>query len=540
MSKNNIEAIYPLSSVQEGILFHSLHAPGVDPYIIQMTWTLPGKLNLQAFAQAWQAAVDRHPILRTVFTWKKQSKAHQIVQRRVAFQIQQIDWRDMPAHEQEQQLDQYLQADRERGFDFARGPLMRIVLIRLADNRYQFCWSAHHILLDGWSNTLLFNEVFTHYDALLRGESIELEKPRPYGDFISWLKRQNLDEAKDYWQKTLKGFSTPTPLGTGNHANGSERDAGQLQLSQTCSAKLQQLARDRQVTLNTIVQAAWAVLLSRYSGEREVVFGVTVSGRPAELRGVERMVGLFINSLPLVVQVQEQQRVSEWVRELQQQVVEMRQYERRPLVEWQKWSELPAGTPLFENLMVFENYPLEHGRGKKANGRVERNDRVRVGRLNSKESTNYPLTLLVAPRGGVLLELSYDRRHFEAATVARMLSHLQQLLASIGADPQQAVARLELLPETEAEQLVVARNQTQREYREDKCLAALFEEQVAAHPETIAVRDADVALSYDELNRCANRVARTLRMVGVGPEAIVGLMCERSAQFLIGMLGVFK
>ena len=213
MSKNNIEAIYPLSSVQEGILFHSLHAPGVDPYIIQMTWTLPGKLNVQAFAQAWQSAVDRHPVLRTVFAWKKQSKAHQIVRRRVAFTIQQIDWRELSRHEQEQQLDHFLQADREQGFDFARGPLMRITLIRLADHRYQFCWSAHHILLDGWSNTLLFNEVFTRYDALQRGEEIEPEKPRPYGDFISWLKRQNLSEAKDYWQKTLKGFSTPTPLG---------------------------------------------------------------------------------------------------------------------------------------------------------------------------------------------------------------------------------------------------------------------------------------------------------------------------------------
>src|ERR1043165_7348161 len=529
MSKNNIEAIYPLSSVQEGILFHSLHAPGVDPYIIQMTWTLPGKLNLQAFAQAWQAAVDRHPILRTVFTWKKQSKAHQIVQRRVAFQIQQIDWRDMPAHEQEQQLDQYLQADRERGFDFARGPLMRIVLIRLADNRYQFCWSAHHILLDGWSNTLLFNEVFTHYDALLRGESIELEKPRPYGDIISWLKRQNLDEAKDYWQQTLKGFSTPTPLGTGNHANGSERDAEQLQLSQTCSAKLQQLARDRQVTLNTIVQAAWAMLLSRYSGEREVVFGVTVSGRPAELNGVERMVGLFVNSLPLRVAVPPQKRVGEWLKELQQQQVEMRQYEYTPLVDIQKWSEVARGVPLFESLFVFENYPVSRSKGEQS-----------LNNARFIESTHYPLTVVIEQKDQITLHLFYECGRFDKASIQRMLEHYENILESMVAETEAMTSELRLLSTAEEEQLLREFNQTARVYPKDKCIHELFEEQARLRPEATAIVCGAERLSYGEVNERANQLAHYLRKAGVGPEQLVGIFMERSVEMVVGLLAVLK
>src|ERR1051325_1147355 len=529
MSKNNIEAIYPLSSVQEGILFHSLHAPGVDPYIIQMTWTLPGKLNLQAFAQAWQAAVDRHPILRTVFTWKKQSKAHQIVQRRVAFQIQQIDWRDMPAHEQEQQLDQYLQADRERGFDFARGPLMRIVLIRLADNRCQFCWSAHHILLDGWSNTLLFNEVFTHYDALLRGENIEPEKPRPYGDFISWLKRQNLDEAKDYWQQTLKGFSTPTPLGTGNHANGSERDAEQLQLSQTCSAKLQQLARDRQVTLNTIVQAAWAMLLSRYSGEREVVFGVTVSGRPAALNGVERMVGLFVNSLPLRVSVPRRKRVGEWLKELQQQQVEMRQYEYTPLVDIQKWSEVARGVPLFESLFVFENYPVSRSKGEQS-----------LNNARFIESTHYPLTVVIEQKDQITLHLFYQCGRFDQATIQRMLEHYENILESMVADAEAMTSELRLLSTAEEAQLLREFNQTARVYPQDKCIHELFEEQARLRPSAKAIVCGAERLSYGEVNERANQLANYFRKAGVGPEQLIGIFMERSVDMVVGLLAVLK
>src|ERR1043166_8665850 len=539
-----LEDLYPLTAVQEGMLFHSLYAPEYDPYVTQVSGRLTGAVNEAAFRQAWSEVSARHAVLRSSFVWAGLERPLQVVRERVEVPYEYFDWSELSEAEQQQRLREYQRSERERGFELQRAPLQRVSLVRLGEGDYRFIWSFHHLLLDGWSFPLVFEEVFRLYEAAQRGETAKLEPVRPYRDYISWLSRQDLEQARRYWEAQLRGVHGPTRLGVEREAVGEpgvdDYQNEQVVLGAELSEQLQQLGREQQLTLNTIVQGAWAVLLSRYSGERQVVFGVTVSGRPAELRGVERMVGLFINSLPLVVQVQEQQRVSEWLRELQQQVVEMRQYEHTPLVELQKWSELPAGTPLFENLMVFENYPLEHGRGKKANGRVERNDRVRVGRLNSKESTNYPLTLLVAPRGGVLLELSYDRRHFEAATVARMLGHLQQLLASIGADPQQAVARLELLPETEAEQLVVARTTTHREYREDKCLAALFEEQVVAHAETIAVRDADIELSYDELNCCANRVARTLCAEGEGPEAIVGLMCERSAQFLIGMLGVFK
>src|ERR1043166_2897463 len=539
-----LEDLYPLTAVQEGMLFHSLYAPEYDPYVTQVSGRLTGAVNEAAFRQAWSEVSARHAVLRSSFAWAGLERPLQVVRERVDVPYEYFDWSELSEAEQQQRLREYQRSERERGFELQRAPLQRVSLVRLGEGDYRFIWSFHHLLLDGWSFPLVFKEVFRLYEAAQRGEPAKLEPVRPYRDYISWLSRQDLEQARRYWEAQLRGVHGPTRLGVEREAVGEpgvdDYQNEQVVLGAELSEQLQQLGREQQLTLNTIVQGAWAVLLSRYSGERQVVLGVTVSGRPAELRGVERMVGLFINSLPLVVQVQEQQRVSEWLRELQQQVVEMRQYEHTPLVELQKWSELPAGTPLFENLMVFENYPLEHGRGKKANGRVERNDRVRVGRLNSKESTNYPLTLLVAPRGGVLLELSYDRRHFEAATVARMLGHLQQLLASIGADPQQAVARLELLPVAEAEQLVVARNQTQREYREDKCLAALFEEQVVAHAETIAVRDADIELSYDELNCCANRVARTLCAEGEGPEAIVGLMCERSAQFLIGMLGVFK
>ncbi|HLF28784.1 MAG TPA: amino acid adenylation domain-containing protein, partial [Anaerolineae bacterium] len=360
-----VEDIYPLTPMQEGMLFHCLVAPESGMYFERLSCTVRGELNPAAFEQAWQQAIARHTILRTAFQWEHRAEPFQVVYRQVRFPIEWHDWRELSAAEQAERLAAYLEADQKLGFDLARPPLLRLAFMRLSENTYQLVWSHHHLLLDGWSMPMLLKEVFGFYAAFCQGRSLRLEAPRPYRDYIAWLQQQDQTAAEAFWRKALHGFTAPTALTIDRTARsavleGEGEYAGQgLRLSAETTAALQRFSRQQQVTLNTMVQGAWALLLSRYSGEEDVVFGVTVSGRPAELAGIENILGMFINTLPLRVRTPPEGRLLTWLKALQAQQVELRQYEYSPLVKVQGWSDVARGRPLFESLVVFENYPVD-------------------------------------------------------------------------------------------------------------------------------------------------------------------------------------
>ena len=435
-----VEDLYPLSPLQAGLLFHGLYAPDSGAYFEQVRGTLEGQLDVLAFRQAWQRVMDRHAILRTSFAWEHLDKPVQVVHRSVSIPWDEQDWRGRSAPEQQERLETFLRADRARGFDFTKAPLMRMTLIRVADDTWHFVWSHHHLLLDGWSLPLLMNEVLLSYEGLARGQEISLERSRPYRDFIAWLERQDLEPVEAFWRKTLRGFHAPTPLLTerpaGSAADEPERYAGQqLLLSAQATAALAELARDQQLTLNTVVSGAWTLLLSRYSAREDVVFGTTVSGRSAGLPGIESMLGLFINALPVRVRVRPRESVQAWLRGVQDQLAELRQYEWSPLMQVQKWSDLPRGRPLFESLLVFENYPIDRSLSLQSGG-------VRVTDASLLERTNYPLVLVVVPGAELLLRMGYECRRFAAATVSGALESLRTVLEGMAATPG---ARLEEL-----------------------------------------------------------------------------------------------
>ena len=332
MSTKNVEDFYPLSPMQQGMLFHSLFAPESGVYVEQMSCTLRGDLDLSAFERAWQRVVDRHPILRTAFVGEGLKEPVQVVHRKVQLPVEQQDWRTFPPTEQEACLESFLQAERERGFDLSKAPLMRLALMRTDDDAYEFIWTNHHILLDGWSIPLLLQEVFAFYESFRRGQDLRLGPPRPYRNYIVWLKRQNMEQAEAFWRTTLAGFTAPTDLVVDRPLEGvadqKERyDEQEVWLSRETTAALRSLAQQHHLTLNTLVQGAWALLLSRYSGEEDVVFGATVSGRPTDLPESEFMIGLFINTLPVRVRVPPEALVVDWLKGLQGQLVDMRQYE---------------------------------------------------------------------------------------------------------------------------------------------------------------------------------------------------------------------
>jgi len=545
MGKGNVEDFYPLSPMQQGMLFHTIYSPNSGVYFEQLTCTLRKLASAQAFKQAWQQVTDRHPILRTSFVWEGVKEPVQVVYRQVQLPWEECDWQGLAPAAQQQQLETFLKSDRERGFDMRQPPLMRMTLIELAKDTYYFIWSHHHLLLDGWSNPAILTEVFDFYQAELNGEQLSLPRPRPYRDYIVWIQQQNLSEAESFWRQRLQGFTAPTPMPI-------ERDFGsaapeesdreqQILLSVATTAALRSLARQQQLTLNTLVQGAWGLLLSRYSGEEDVIFGTVVSGRPPDLAGVESMVGLFVNTQPARVKIRPKDSLLSWLKQLQDRQIEARQYEYSPLVEVQRWSEVPRGLPLFDTLVVFENYPLESSLQKRVQN-------LEIESVISFEKTNYALTLTVVPGEELALKISYNSNRFEDAAIpfgiaslhARMLGHLQVLLEGIAANPHQPLKNLPLLTPAEKQQTLVEWNGTKAEYPQDRCIHQLFEQQAERTPDAVAVVFEDQKLTYRELNERANQLAHYLQQLGVKSEVLVGICVERSLLTIVGILGILK
>ena len=538
MKAGNVEDIYELSPLQQGILFHSLSGSDPELYIAQRSYRFLGQLDAGALERAWQAVIDRHSALRTSFHWDMTNKPLQVVHRRVQLALEQHDWRDVGPSQQQERLDAHLATRRRSGFNPAKAPLMHLSLIRLADDCYQFTWTHHMMQLDGWSVPVVIKEVFVAYEAFRRAADAPLASARPYGDYIEWLQRQDVRKAEQFWRQLLDGFSTPTILAV-DRAPGrmlDEYDAHasqQISLPEALTATLQVLAQQHQLTINTLVQGAWSLLISRYSGTEDVVYGITSSGRPASLIGVEAMVGLFINTLPMRVQVAAQASLLPWLHDLQTRQATVRQYEYSSLVQIQGWSAIARGLPMFESIVVFENYPVDASVQQLGAS-------LRIADTRSVEKTNYPLSLLITLQRELVLQLDYSCYRYDSATISRILGHLQTLFESIAADPNQRLADVQMLTQAEQRQILLDWNATQSAYPSELCLHQLVEAQVARTPEAIAVVFEATHLSYQELNRRSNQLAHALRALGVGPESRVGVCMERSLELVVGLLGVLK
>ncbi|MEH2112703.1 non-ribosomal peptide synthetase [Nostoc sp.] len=546
MKPNNIEDIYELSPMQQGMLFHKLAAPNSVVYFEQACFSLQTQLNVSAFQKAWQRVVDRHPILRTSFYWDNLDKPYQVVHQQVDLPWEFQDWRQLSFQEQQNKLKAFLKADGDRGFELSQVPLIRLTLIQVDDNTYQFVFSFHHILMEGWSVTWLWKEFYEFYNAFCQGQDLHLERPRPYREYIAWLQQQDLNQAEAFWRQKLKGFTLPTPIIVGkSSASFSEQKGGyqrqDISVSPTTTTALKSFARKHQLTLNILMKGAWALLLSRYSQESDIVFGSTSSGRPTALADAESMIGLFINTLPLRVQVPTDTYLSPWLKNLQAEEVQMREYEYSPLLKIQQWSEIPRGLQLFDSILVFDNELVDYNQGAIAQS---------IGVVESQllgesqllfDWTNYPLTVKVVPKSDLLnLCISYDTHRFDSATITQMLGHFQTLLESIVSNPEQRICDLQLLTPSEVKQLLIEWNDTKIDYSEDKCIHQLFEEQVERTPDAVAVLFENQQLTYRELNNRANQLAHYLQQLGVKSEVLVGICVERSLDMVIGLLAILK
>jgi amino acid adenylation domain-containing protein len=537
MSKPNVADIYPLSPLQEGMLFHSRLAPRSGAYLEQAALRVRGPMQPETYARAWQAVVDLHPALRTSFAWENVARPLQLVHRSVTLPTVLHDWRGLPAAEREARLAELRVTEQAAGFDLAHAPLIRLAVARLDEEWSAAVLTFHHVLLDGWSLGLVLNDVIAAYEALAAGREPRLEAPRPYKEHIAWLARHDAAAAERYWRQALAGLQGATRLGMERPAPPTaaaldEYGRASVRLTRDESEALRSMARRHKMTLGTLMYGAWAVLLSRYAATGDVVFGTTHSGRPADLPGVQRMVGLFINTLPVRVRVDDGAALEPWLHALQDAFSEARQHGYSPLVEVHGWSGVPRDRPLMESLVVLENYPGEEEEGLHP---------LRHMSGESPERTSYPLAIAVSPEAERLeLRATFDARRLDHADVARVLGHWAELLAAMRRGLTGRVGDLPMLPDAEREAVLGAWAGGPTPYPRERTVHALFREQALRTPDAVAVEAEDGRLTYAELDARSDALAVALRRAGIGPEARVGIALERSAGLVVALLATLK
>ncbi|MBZ8183316.1 non-ribosomal peptide synthetase [Oscillatoria salina] len=441
--------IYCLSPLQQGLLFHSRYAPESRLYCQQKVFTLQGTLDKTAFKQAWHAVVNRHHSLKAAFVWENLDEPLQVIKETVDIPFEEQDWQNLSLEEQELKLHDYLKADLERGFSLSEAPLMRMALLAIASDRYQFVWSHHHLLLDGWCNSPLLDEVFKLHQAYRRDRALSLPDPVPYRHYLAWLQQQDRTKAKAFWQQTLSGIDAPTRWGIEQDSFGEARNpvCQQLSLAPETATALRSLARTHGLTLNILIQGALALLLSRYSGREDILFGATVSGRPAELPGVESAIGVFINTLPVRVRIPGDISLLSWLKQLQQQQTQRWDYQYNSLSEIQGWSDIPRHLPLFEIFIAFENYPIE-------TSLLSGNCGLKILNVRSFSRTNYPFSVTVELTPDLSIAITYEPQKYEAIAIERILEQFQALLEVFPASMKVLLSQIDLIERTEIQELV--------------------------------------------------------------------------------------
>ncbi|MCP3014693.1 amino acid adenylation domain-containing protein [Nocardiopsis dassonvillei] len=522
----DVQDVWPLTPMQQGMFFHSALEPGSGSYLEQVVVDLDGVGDPGALGRAWRRVVAATPVLRARVAWEGLSEPVLLVHRAVPVEVRHLDLRGATEQERERALADHLAEDAARGVDPVRDPLLRVALLRTADTSVRLVWTFHHLVLDGWSLPLVMEDVLAAY----RGGA-----PAARPDFREYLRRlagRDAEEGHAFWRGVLEGVTEPTPLPY-DRPPAALRAARSSARSQTALAPeragaVHAFARAHGLTVNAVVQGAWALLLSAYSGRADVVFGATTSGRPDDMPGVEAAVGLFINTLPVRVAVDPAEPVARWLRRLQEDQARSRAQDHLSLARVQAEAGLPGDTPLFDSVVVFENYPVDEAAA------AEHGLRVRF--VNAVEATNYPLALSAYASDGLRLVLGHDPACFDTATADRLLGDLERILVSLTEDPERPLGRV--AGADPARSLALADGGG--EEPPAATVTALFAERAARHPEATALVGADGEWTYAELDAEADRVADRLAALGVGAESRVLLLMPRSPRVVAAMLGVLR
>jgi amino acid adenylation domain-containing protein/non-ribosomal peptide synthase protein (TIGR01720 family) len=552
--QENIRDIYPLSPMQEGMLFHTLHNPDSSAYFEQICHRMHGEIDFDKVQVSLNELLTRHDILRTAFVNQGLDRPVQVVlaERRVDFvyrdAVPQLTAGGAGEAGKAVLLTRIKAEDRRRSFDLGRDVLMRITVVRLVPGEYEFIWSHHHIVMDGWSNGILIAEFFEIYNALLQNRARRLPPVQPYRAYIQWLQKQDREKSGAYWSQLLADYeytaAIPAWKGPEPGEQGYKNEALAFSLSEQESAALEQLAVRSQVTLHTVVQAIWGVVLAVYNGTNDVVFGSVVAGRPADIDQVETMVGLFINTIPVRIRFLEEFTFSQMLRQIQTEAADSEPHHYFPLAEIQSGSQLKQN--LFDHILIFENFPVRTQFEKMNAMTVEGEDRVdfKFSRIETFEQTNYHLNVLVLPATKLKLKFEYNGNVYDREVVETVARHVRQAIVQV-LDQEEAdvdIAAITLLSPQERQQVLTDFNNTGADYPRQRTVPEQFEYQVEKTPEAVALTDprSAITLSYSWLNRGANRLAHVLRRKGIGASVVVPMMMARTVDMFTAMLAILK
>jgi amino acid adenylation domain-containing protein/thioester reductase-like protein len=537
--KAEIEKIYALSPMQEGMLFSALQDQESRAYFEQFSFVIEGKLEIGTFEESLNLLIKRYEILRTVFVYRKLKNPRQVVLKKRSSSIFVRDISHLGPDERKAYLEEFKRKDREDGFDLTKDILMRMAILRTGSDLYRIIWSFHHIIMDGWCFGIVLQELFLIYGSLQAGRPLDLPEVRPYSDYIKWLEKQDQTEALLFWNEYLADYELQAavprlgaPVGEREYQNQELR----VGLDEALTGSLINLAKRNQVTLNIIMQSIWGILLQRYNNVDDVVFGAVVSGRPPELTGVEKIVGLFVNTVPVRVQSDAGKTFTQLVAEVQQAAFLADKYKYLSLAQIQSHTRLKQG--LIDHLMAFENYPLEETIKDLISGRGVFG--FRVCNIEMFEQTIYDFNLIMMPGKELIIRLIYNGCLFDPNFILKIGTHFQEIAKRVIENDDRKIAEIEILADAEKRQILFDFNNTQAEYSRDRTIQDLFEEQVETTPDLTAVVFEGQELTYRELNQRANRLARSLRAKGVTRDTIVAIIVERSLEMIIGLIGILK
>ncbi|MGY8608587.1 non-ribosomal peptide synthetase [Bacillus altitudinis] len=529
--RDQVQDMYYLSPMQEGMLFHTLHHQEKGFYVEQMDMNVKGTLRSDLLEKSMNIIVERYDIFRTVFLHEKVKRPVQVVLKNRPFQLDIVDIQDLSESEQLERIDRFKQKDQLRGFDLSKDLLMRASVFQTGPSSYRWIWSYHHILLDGWCFSLVVQELFAIYHALLHDIPYRLEPVKPYKEYIQWLEKQDKQASLEYWTQSLAGFEGQSTFKE-QRKQTNEHELGEIEwaMSKEETAALSELALQQNATLSSALQSVWSILLSRYQRSNDVLFGTVVSGRPADLAGVDRMVGLFINVIPRRIQLTDQMTFRSLLSETQQQSLAAEPHQYIPIYDIQA----KAGQQqLIDHIVVFENVPA----AKK--DEQESLLGFTVEDMNVYEKSNYDLNLLASPGEQLQLKLAFNQRAFDPAFVHKLKDQLTLLIKGTIKHPDQSVHTLTLVTKQEKQRMLEDWNAPELEH-DQLYLTKWFEHNVRKQPNAVALSAGDHTMTYAELNEQANRLARHLQKNGVNHQTVTAILAERTPELIVSLLAVLK
>ncbi|MFC2146041.1 amino acid adenylation domain-containing protein [Acidobacteriota bacterium] len=538
LDKKNIRDILALTPMQEGMLFYYMKNPDSDIYFEQLSLSISGEIDIRSVEKAWNFVIETNEMLRAVFRWEKVESPIQIILKEHKIGLKYYDFPGGGSGEKKKWLKEIKVKDRKKKFDLHEVPF-RVTLCRLEEDEYQMIISNHHILYDGWSNGIILKEFFNAFDHFSTGKELVKPVKTKYKEFIKWIHQRDAEGQEKFWKNYLKGFDTQTELSVGRKKGKDIPFTGSFKISfsRDLTGKIEDFVKNQKITLAAFLYSAWGILLQKYCNSGDVIFGTTVSGRSAPIKGIEDMVGLFINTIPLRVKTGTGEKLKDLLCKINS-ILRLREtHESTPLVDIKGNSELKNSKEIFNSIVVLENYPLDSHLKQQG-----RDKQLSINSFSMFEITNYDLTVTLSIYDDIEVNFIYKKKLFDKETIVRLSNHFTHILHLVCFENgvEKETHKFDILSEAEKIELLFDFNNTKEKYPKEKTIHKLFEEQVVKTPDNTALIFKDKELTYRELNKKANQLESILIEKGVTYGALVLLLVDRSIELMLGILAVLK